>query len=660
MEGIQLKFRDAGENAPLAGAETPAASHSPGPAGPSGGKSSFAKAKKTVQAIFSRTASEDRGAISSDRRGADATPTQNNSPGNPRSPLETLENQHIEALVNATRPLALLLALFTLKEVASASAGRDATFFLYGYLVLSLVILFGFLLTRSLPKALIPSSRLDFPPEIDLVGLAVFVALTPSLPSFWFFYLFAVFAVATRARQRGISLYRSRPANLFASDAGLVSAGGAIATMIRAVWLAPTAFGTAKWVSVAAATYVAGLCVAWLGMRERTAVAEDDFIERLLRMVRVEKGLAESVRLVLSELAREFDCQCAVLAICDEEIERLFTWKGDQDRRHAVPPEVLPLTKSGAYLAEDFSQTVCWNSLDGHTSGFGWKVDGIHKKLEPPPASVREELGAGSVTAATMLMGGHPSGRVLLVNGRRRFTRRDVQWFERIVRQLNVPLENVFQLRHLRTRAVEAERSRISRDLHDGILQTLLSLNIQLGVLERKAPQAPEAAAQDIAALRTTIRKEGEDLRQMVKDLRPLRVESADLREMMYSFAERYHNESGLVVDLFLEENDLRAPDRICREVFQIYRESLNNIKKHAHASHVVVKLWQDDTKVFLVVDDNGQGFSFSGRFESEELDRLRLGPISIKERTRTVGGVLTVESNPGHGARLTIEIPVI
>ena len=262
--------------------------------------------------------------------------------------------------------------------------------------------------------------------------------------------------------------------------------------------------------------------------------------------------------------------------------------------------------------------------------------------------------------AATMLAQGHPSGRMLLVNGRRGFTRRDLRWLERLVRHLNVPLENVFQLRHLRTRAVEAERSRISRDLHDGILQTLLSLNIQLGVLERKACQAPAAAAEDIAALRKTVRQEGEDLRQMVKDLRPLRVESADLREMMYGFAERYHNESGLVVDLFLEENDLRAPDRICREVFQIYRESLNNIKKHAHASHVVVKLWQDDTKVFLVVDDNGQGFSFSGRFGSEELDRLRLGPISIKERTRTVGGVLTVESNPGHGARLTIEIPVI
>ena len=87
--------------------------------------------------------------------------------------------------------------------------------------------------------------------------------------------------------------------------------------------------------------------------------------------------------------------------------------------------------------------------------------------------------------------------------------------------------------------------------------------------------------------------------------------------------------------------------------------KSLHNVKKHANASHVVVKLEQDEAKVFLVVDDNGRGFSFSGRYTSEELDRLRLGPISIKERTRGMGGTLTVESNPGHGARLTVEIPL-
>ena len=571
---------------------------------------------------------------------------------------ESIESRRTKQLVSVARPVALVLALFTLTEAATGPGAQDAILFLYGYLAVALAVVLIELFGQAL--------KFNFPAEIDLVALAVFIALTPSLAAFWFFYLFAVFAMAARARQNGISLYRSRPGNVLLSDAGLVSGGAAVACVVRTVWLAPPVQGEGvggnlRWIGVAVGTYLAGLCVAWLGARQRAVVDEENFLERVLGMVRVDKGLAESVRLVLSELAREFDCECAVLAICDEEVERLFTWKADQDRRHAMPPAVLPLSKAGAYLAEDFSHAMCWNGLDEQARGLGWPADGrATTKLETPPSSVRDELAARSVAAVTMLAAGHPSGRMLLVNGRRGFTPRDLRWFERIVRQLNVPLENVFQLRHLRTRAVEAERSRISRDLHDGILQTLLSLNIQLGVLERKATNAPAAASQDLAQLQKTVRQEGEDLRQMVKDLRPLRVESADLREMMYGFAERYHNESGLVVELFLEENDLRAPDRICREVFQIYRESLNNIKKHARASHVVVKLWQDDTKVFLVVDDNGQGFSFSGRFGSEELDRLRLGPISIKERTRTVGGVLTVESNPGHGARLTIEIPII
>ncbi|MGA7029624.1 MAG: ATP-binding protein, partial [Candidatus Acidiferrales bacterium] len=163
----------------------------------------------------------------------------------------------------------------------------------------------------------------------------------------------------------------------------------------------------------------------------------------------------------------------------------------------------------------------------------------------------------------------------------------------------------------------------------------------------------------ELETLQKTVQQESAELRRMVTDLRPLRVESADMRELMLGFAERFRNDSGLAVDLFIEDRNLRLPDRLCRELFQIYRESLNNIKKHAKASHVVVKLGQDEAKVSLVVDDNGRGFSFSGRYSSEELDRLRLGPISIKERTRGVGGTLTVESNPGHGARLTVEIPL-
>jgi len=299
--------------------------------------------------------------------------------------------------------------------------------------------------------------------------------------------------------------------------------------------------------------------------------------------------------------------------------------------------------------------------MEGAGDGFGWnRKDGRRlKQLPRLPGPTRVELGWRSAMGVTLDLAGQPVGRLMLGNGRRRFLSQDLQWLERIVRHLGQPLQNLFLLRHIRAHAIEGERSRISREIHDGILQTLLSVDIQLDVLRRKMPTDPEQAAASLASLQQTVRNETDDLRRMVTDMRPLRVQSADLVDLMRGFAERFRNESGLALDLLIDAAEFQIPDRICRDLFQIYRESLHNVKKHAHASHVVVKLWQNESQVVLVVDDNGEGFSFAGSFTGDELDRLRLGPISIKERTRSVGGVLTIESTPAHGARLMVEVPL-
>ena len=275
------------------------------------------------------------------------------------------------------------------------------------------------------------------------------------------------------------------------------------------------------------------------------------------------------------------------------------------------------------------------------------------------PEQTKQELGLRSMLGVTVSFGDQPVGRLMLANSRRPHLPQDLQRLERVVRHLGPPLENLLLLRRLRMRAIEGERSRISRDLHDGILQTLLSIEIQLDVLRRRLPHTPEQVAGELATLQHTVRTETQELRRMVMDMRPLGVQSADLVDLMRGFAERFRNESSMALDLLIDAAMLDLPDRICRELFQIYREALHNVKKHARATHVVVKLWQNEAKVVLVIDDNGEGFSFAGRYTGDELDRLRLGPISIKDRTRSVGGVLMVESTPGHGARLTVEVPL-
>ena len=387
-------------------------------------------------------------------------------------------------------------------------------------------------------------------------------------------------------------------------------------------------------------------------------------------MLDFDRGLTESIRQVLGELAQEFKCEMACLAVRDEELERIFVWKIRQGETNVLGPDTLALERGETFLLDSLEVSLGWEfgTEDGH--GFGWdrRTGWQFREIPAPPQATQRELSARSLLASTIELDKRPAGRVLLVrpesasdrgSGSPRFTQKELRWLDQVVRHLGPPLENLFLLRNLRTRAVEAERSRISRDLHDGILQTLLSLKIQLNVLRGKLPESSNGLGAEVTNLQKMIQEESDELRRMVTEMRPLRVESADMRELMFGFAERFRSEQELAIDLFIEDRNLRLPDRVCRELFQIYRESIHNVKKHARASHVVVKLGQDESKVFLVIDDNGRGFSFSGTYSSEELDKLRLGPISIKERTRGVGGTLTVESNPGHGARLTVEIPL-
>ncbi|MDE3168611.1 MAG: sensor histidine kinase [Acidobacteriota bacterium] len=555
--------------------------------------------------------------------------------------LDNTERLYLERQVTLARAVIAALSLVALLETSAAPIRRVSVALLLGYLLLGLIGVFA--------ERVFPDWHVRIPLAVDLCVLGAFLYLTPSVSAFWFLFLFTVFALATRGDSRA----------MFAL-VGVATAGIILRVAVEDSFRWQS---TWHWIALGLGTIVSGLGMGFLGAREREHLGRQQFLEKITGLLRFDRGLTESIRQALGELVLAFDCEQGCLAVRDDELERLFVWKVRPCERELRGPETLPLSRSEAFLIDCLEVSMGWEQNGGRGEGFGWdrRTGRRFRRVPLLSDAVREEFKAKSLLAATIEADGQPAGRVLLINansGRQRFSEGDLRWLERIVRQLGPPLENVFLLRSLRTRAVESERSRVSRDLHDGILQTLLSLSIQLGVLRQKPPKDHVALSAELTNLQRTVKEQSEELRRMVTEMRPLRVDSADMKELMCSFAERFRSEHDLGVELFIEDRNLRVPDRICREIFQIYREALHNVKKHAHASHVVVKLAQDDSKVILIVDDNGMGFSFSGRYASEELDRLRLGPISIKERTRGVGGTLTLESNPGHGARLTIEIP--
>jgi signal transduction histidine kinase len=564
--------------------------------------------------------------------------------------LENTERLYLERQVALGRAILVALSLVALLETAKAPVRRIDILFLSVYLFAALV---GVIAEHSSWKL-----RFRIPLSADFTILVLFLVLTPSASAFWFLFLFSVFALATRGKTRAV------PALVGIATAGvLVRVGLAEEFHWQSLW---------HWVVIAIGMLVSGLGMGFLGAREREHLSRQGFLEKITAVLDFDRGLTESIRQALGELSQEFNCEVACLAVRDEEMERLFVWRVRPDDVGALGPDTLPLERGDTFLLDSLEVSLGWEFGNGEGRGFGWdrRTGWQYREIPAPPGATQKEFGARSLLAGTIELDKRPAGRVLLIrpestrksNGpltSQRFSQGDLRWLDQVVRHLGPPLENLFLLRNLRARAVEAERSRISRDLHDGILQTLLSLKIQLNVLRGKLPESSNGVGAELGNLQKMLQEESDELRRMVTEMRPLRVESADMRELMFGFAERFRSEQGLAIDLFIEDRNLRLPDRLCRELFQIYRESIHNVKKHAHASHVVVKLGQDEAKVFLVIDDNGRGFSFSGTYSSEELDKLRLGPISIKERTRGVGGTLTVESNPGHGARLTVEIPL-
>lgn len=557
---------------------------------------------------------------------------------------QTSDRLHFEMQIAYARPAVALLAISCLLELRAVRDAERALALLTAYLVAALLVV-GL-------EQLLQTYNWHLPLACDVLVVGLYLYFSPEVMPAWFLVFFVAFAAGYRWNFK-LAVFLSF---------GLLL----LAVALRLNRLSPEGTGTAPlfYLPVFAATLLGAGGTAFLGDRNRRFIEQQDFLNRVSGSMHVEIGLGESLRLLLEDLCAEFHTEGALLAYRDPDLERIFLWPFKAGESERLTPENLPMTRADGFLLDDMDASVCWNSLEGRGAGFGWDRRNMHKlKILPRiPGTTQQEFRIHDFVSVAFDQGNQPVGRLFLLNragGRGPFSKEDLAWLEKVARQVSAPLENVFLLRHLRVRAIEAERSRISRDLHDGILQTLLSIEIQLDVLRRKVSTQPEQLEAGLMSLQQTVKNEGAELRHLVTDLRPLRVQSADLVDLMRGFAERFRNESALALDLLVDSVDLQAPDRVCREIFQIYREALNNIKKHAKASHVVVKLTQDDSRLCLVVDDNGEGFSFAGRFTGDELDRLRLGPISIKERTRTIGGVLTVESNPGHGARLTIEVPL-
>src|ERR1700683_2527380 len=152
-------------------------------------------------------------------------------------------------------------------------------------------------LAETLAERFVGASRFRIPLPVDFAVLAVFVYLTPSVSAFWFLFLFTVFALATRGNSRAML------ALVGLATVGII-ARVAVEQPFRwqSIW---------HWIAIGSGTLVSGLCMGFLGAREREHLGQQEFLEKITGLLQFNSGLTESIRQMLGELALSFECELA-------------------------------------------------------------------------------------------------------------------------------------------------------------------------------------------------------------------------------------------------------------------------------------------------------------------------------------------------------------
>jgi signal transduction histidine kinase len=224
--------------------------------------------------------------------------------------------------------------------------------------------------------------------------------------------------------------------------------------------------------------------------------------------------------------------------------------------------------------------------------------------------------------------------------------------------RMSTTLRHNVMIRSQAQLAREAERQRIAADFHDGPLQSFISFQMRLEVIRKLLSRNVEDAARELHQLQELCQTQVADLRSFVRSMRPA-DEGMGLAASLSRMAELFQRDTGIATTF--SGTDLHDPanTEVSLEVLQIVREALNNILKHSGATRAAVSVARADQHLQITVEDNGEGFPFTGAFSLEELELLRLGPTSIKRRVKVLEGDLALESGPGRGSKLAIRVPL-
>jgi signal transduction histidine kinase len=262
-----------------------------------------------------------------------------------------------------------------------------------------------------------------------------------------------------------------------------------------------------------------------------------------------------------------------------------------------------------------------------------------------------------SFLGVPILYKGKALGNLYLTNkrGADEFSEQDQRLIEQLAANAAVAIANARLHEKVQQLRVVEERQRIGMDLHDGIIQSIYAVGLNLeyvnGLLaDGNAQGASERVQAAIEALNATIR----DIRSYILDLRPRHFNGEDLVTGLQQLLSEFRANTLMGAEFRADSQADRALTPEGRRVlFHIAQEALSNAARHSRASLVEVRLTASERNVELVLKDNGRGFDMASAER-----RVGHGLLNMRERAQGLGGTWTIESHPGEGTEVRVSLP--
>lgn len=412
-------------------------------------------------------------------------------------------------------------------------------------------------------------------------------------------------------------------------------------------------------------TYIlmGAVVLGYMAEEEQLHHAEAAVIGRMLAQIQAETGFRAALRHVMSELLDVFEAVRLSLVAVESDSGRTVAWEATLvDGRLSLKLEPGELTKRRRDTLRFADGGEVWRLVRRGRTCRRTTLDRDGGLIGESRCRVPDVFWTDPRVRTVVIVGvrlaDHWSGRLVLEMDRVP-TLSEVRLIHRLTCHVSPVMYSHYLVRRLRTRVARTERSRVARELHDGVVQSLAGLEMHVDAMRRTRGDAIRAAglADELARLQHLLGDEARAVREMMNAIRPLEIGRGQVVRVFDDLVARFSRETGIDARFSTDVDGAAVPPRTARELGRALQESLRNVRKHAAARRVDVAFAEDRAGWQLVVENDGRPFDFIGRLTLDELEALHKGPRVIRERVRELGGDLAINSSEA-GVRLEITVP--